>query len=230
MKKFFLSILALLLVVTTVSAQKLSYQAVVRDSHNRLVVNTNVNVVVTITYGSGTYTETLDGMTNANGLMSLEIGGASGFSSIDWRDAWIKTVITIPGDGTVEDLVQVTAIPLALYANYAADISPTAPTITAIYAHLGDTLGYYPTTDALKDTAAAIRSDIPTVNNGTLTITYGSETPVTFTANQDGNSEITIPAPTAQVNSDWEATSGVEEILNKPDLSVYATNTHLNDT
>ncbi len=196
MKKIFLSVLILLSVCVTVSAQKLSYQAVVRDSHNRLVVNTNVNVAVTITYGTGTYTESLSGMTNANGLMSLEIGGASGFGSIDWRDAWIKTVITIPGDGTVEDMVQVTAIPLALYANYAADISPDAPTITAIYAHLGDTLGHYPTTDVLKDTAAAIRADMAA----------------------------------AQVNSDWNATSGVEEILNKPDLSVYATNAHLNDT
>lgn len=196
MKKIFLSVLILLSVCVTVSAQKLSYQAVVRDSHNRLVVNTNVNVAVTITYGTGTYTESLSGMTNANGLMSLEIGGASGFGSIDWRDAWIKTVITIPGDGTVEDMVQVTAIPLALYANYAADISPDAPTITAIYSHIGDTLGHYPTTDILKDTAAAIRADMAA----------------------------------AQVNSDWNATSGVEEILNKPDLSVYATNTHLNDT
>ena len=196
MKKFLLSVFALLLVTATVSAQKLSYQAVVRDSHNRLVVNTNVNVVVTITYGSGTYTESLDGMTNANGLMSLEIGGASGFSSIDWRNAWIRTVITIPGDGTVEDLVQVTATPLALYANYAGDISPEAPTITAIYSHIGDTLSHYPTTDVLKDTAAAIRADMSA----------------------------------AQVNADWEATSGVEQILNKPDLSVYATNAHLNDT
>ena len=101
MKKFLLSVFALLLVTATVSAQKLSYQAVVRDSHNRLVVNTNVNVVVTITYGSGTYTESLDGMTNANGLMSLEIGGASGFSSIDWRNAWIRTVITIPKSSSV---------------------------------------------------------------------------------------------------------------------------------
>ena len=207
MKKIFLSVLILLSVCVTVSAQKISYQAVVRDSHNRLVVNTNVNVAVTITYGTGTYTESLNGMTNANGLMSLEIGGASGFGSIDWRDAWIKTVITIPGEGTVEDMVQVTATPLALYANYAADISPNAPTITAIYSHIGDTLGHYPTTDVLKDTAANIRSALI-----------------------DTAAAIRADMAAAQVNSDWNATSGVEEILNKPDLSVYATNVHLNDT
>lgn len=36
----------------------------------------------------------------------------------------------------------------------------------------------------------------------------------------------TIPA--AQVNSDWNASSGVAQILNKPDLSVYATQSDLN--
>lgn len=34
--------------------------------------------------------------------------------------------------------------------------------------------------------------------------------------------------PSAQVNSDWNASSGVAQILNKPDLSVYATQSDLN--
>lgn len=37
----------------------------------------------------------------------------------------------------------------------------------------------------------------------------------------------TIPA--AQVNSDWNAVSGVAQILNKPDLSGYATTTDISD-
>lgn len=37
----------------------------------------------------------------------------------------------------------------------------------------------------------------------------------------------TIPA--AQVNSDWNAASGVAQILNKPDLSNYATTTDISD-
>ena len=37
----------------------------------------------------------------------------------------------------------------------------------------------------------------------------------------------TIPA--AQVNSDWNASSGVAQILNKPDLSNYATTTDISD-
>ncbi|MCR4738224.1 MAG: hypothetical protein K5846_08720, partial [Bacteroidales bacterium] len=90
---------------------------------------------------------------------------------------------------------------------------------------LNDTLSHYPTSevladtaagirDALMDTAAAIRADIPTVNNGILTITYGSETPVTFTANQDGNSEITIPAPAAPNNGEITITRNGQAITN----------------
>lgn len=44
----------------------------------------------------------------------------------------------------------------------------------------------------------------------------------------DYNDLINKPSiPASQVNSDWDAASGVEEILNKPDLSVYATNVSL---
>ncbi len=198
MKKFLLLFVVFLasMMVMAQSTQKITYQAVVRDGSNRLVVNTPVKVDVTITYSSGSYFESLKDTTNANGLMYVLIGGNPGFESIDWSEAIIKTVVTIDGGETVSDEVTVTAVPYALNARSSTNVNPSAPTIVAIYSHLGDTLGYYPTSEVLKDTAAAIRADMSA----------------------------------AQVNSDWEATSGVEEILHKPDLSVYATNTHLNDT
>jgi hypothetical protein len=114
------------------STNKISYQAVIRDSHNRLVVNKPVSVTVTITYGNEHYSETLSGNTNANGLLSLEIGGETGFDAIDWSNALITTTTTI-GNETVEDQVHVTAVPFALSANYATDINPNAPTVVAIY-------------------------------------------------------------------------------------------------
>lgn len=46
----------------------------------------------------------------------------------------------------------------------------------------------------------------------------------TIMINVDGELEANIPQ---QVNSDWNATTGVAEILNKPDLSQYATQTDL---
>ena len=218
MKKL-LSALFLLLMTATVFAQKLSYQAVVRDSHNRLVVNTEVVLTVTITYGSGVYTETFNVMTNANGLMSAEIGGAPGFNAIDWRNAWIKTVITIPGDGTVEDMVQVTAIPLSLYANYAADVSPSSPTITAVYADLGGRIA-----DDSLELAGRI-GDLEAHLNDTLGHYLMQEVQVLSIGHDTiyltGGSFVKLPAGFS---------GNYNELTNLPDLNQYVTNVHLNDT
>ena len=201
MKKL-LFVLVMLLMTTMVTAQKISYQAVVRDSHNRLVVNTNVTVVVTITHGAGTYTESLNGTTNANGLMSLEIGGASGFDAIDWRHAQIKTLVLLPGNETVEDVVQVTAVPIALYANHAADVSHSAPTITAIYSDMaalgtritGDSMALH---QALTDTAAVLRAMmVDAANDGRIVILKNGTAVDSFTVNQANRQEINMEVPT----------------------------------
>ena len=73
--------------------------------------------------------------------------------------------------------------------------------------------------NALKDTAAAIRGDFPIVNDATLTIQINGTDAGTFTANQGTAETINIDVPAAQVNSDWNATSGPAEILNKPDIN-----------
>ena len=234
MKKL-LFVLVMLLMTTMATAQKISYQAVVRDSHNRLVVNTDVTVVVTITHGAGTYTESLNGTTNANGLMSLEIGGASGFDAIDWRHAQIKTLVLLPGGETVEDQVLVTAVPIALYANYAADVSPSAPAITAIYSDMA-ALG-----TRIADDSLVLANRITALNahlNDTLGNYYN--TTQVKTAIHDTADAIRAAIPASQVNADWNATSGPAEILNKPtipttvaeltDAANYTTNAHLNDT
>ena len=64
---------------------------------------------------------------------------------------------------------------------------------------------------ALVDSANAIRNSI---GNGTLTITYGTETPVTFTANQNTNSSIAIPAPTSANDAEITITSSTATITN----------------
>lgn len=111
--------------------------------------------------------------------------------------------------------------------------------------------------------AGVISANIPTVNNGTLTIQKNGTNVQTFTANQSSNAtaNITVPTktsdltndsnfvessdlatvatsgsyndlsskptiPAAQVNSDWNASSGVAKILNKPTIPEikYTTN------
>ncbi len=109
MKKIF-TILAVILFMTSVFAQapeKMSYQAVVRNTDNNLVVNQTVGMQISIlkfaTDGVPVYVETQTPMTNANGLVSIEIGAGTvvdgDFAAIDWSTGtyFIKTEIDPTG-------------------------------------------------------------------------------------------------------------------------------------
>ena len=90
------------------------------------------------------------------------------------------------------------------------------------------------TSDLNNDSGFITSSSLPTVNDATLTIQKNGTTVDTFTANASSNKTVNITVPTktsdlnndsgfitsgdipAQVNSDWNANSGVAEILNKP--------------
>ena len=87
----------LLLNFTAVRAQappRMSYQAVVRDGSNALVVNNTVSLRMSVVQGSanGTvvYMETHSAPTNANGLASIELGGGTvqtgTIEGIDWSN------------------------------------------------------------------------------------------------------------------------------------------------
>lgn len=136
------------------SNNKISYQAVVRDSQNWLVANKAVNVTVRVFNGDATnpaYSEQHNDVhTNLNGLISLMIGDgtpASGeWSSIDWRNARVETDVTLDGTllGTLN--MPLTAVPYAMYAN---DVNPSSGTVQGIYNNLADNYYTKTQTDAL---------------------------------------------------------------------------------
>lgn len=106
--------------------RKFSYQAVIRNSSNALVANTNVGIRVSILQGSETgnasYVETHTATTNANGLVNLQIGGGTAdsgsFTNINWKSGiyFVKTETDITG-GTNYNIVgssQLLSVPYAL--------------------------------------------------------------------------------------------------------------------
>ena len=108
MKKLFTFMVAVFLTATVwaQSPEKMSYQAVVRNSSNALVTNQPVGVKITILQGSATgtpvFAETHTPTTNANGLINIVIGTGSpainGLLDVVWSTGpyFIKTEIDDP--------------------------------------------------------------------------------------------------------------------------------------
>jgi hypothetical protein len=134
------TIAAALLMTASVWAQapeKMSYQAVVRDASDALITNQAVGMQISILQGSATgtavYEETQTPSTNANGLVSLEIGTGTvvsgDFSTIDWaNDTYFIKTETDPTGGTTYTITgtsQLMSVPYALHAKTAESVTGT---------------------------------------------------------------------------------------------------------
>ena len=137
MKKLLTLILALnTLLLKAQAPEKMTYQAVIRDGSNNLVVNTTIGSRITIlqgsTSGTSAYVETHNGSTNANGLITLEVGSGTlvsgNFASIDWANGpyFIKTENDLFGGSnyTINATTQLMSVPYALYAKNSGSSIP----------------------------------------------------------------------------------------------------------
>ncbi len=137
MKKLY--ILALLIISITTFAQGqdfMSYQAVIRNSTDNLIVNQSIGIKISILQGSFTgavvYSEKQTPTSNANGLITLEIGSGNSltgnYSTIDWANGpyFIKTEIDPTGgiSYTVTGISQLMSVPYALYAKASGSSIP----------------------------------------------------------------------------------------------------------
>ncbi|WP_447637291.1 hypothetical protein [Flavobacterium microcysteis] len=119
------------------SPESMSYQAIIRNSGNSVITNQPVGVRVSILKNSATGTEVFkeffspNPTTNANGLLSLQIGSGTvltgSFAGIDWSAGpyFIKTEID-PSGGTNYSVIstsQLMSVPYALYAKTAGNSS-----------------------------------------------------------------------------------------------------------
>ncbi len=116
--------------------QKMSYQSVIRNNSNALVINQAIGMRISILQGSASgtavYVETQTPTTNANGLASIEIGGgvvvSGNFTAINWANGpyFVKTE-TDPAGGTSYSIVgtsQLLSVPYALFAENSGSSLP----------------------------------------------------------------------------------------------------------
>ena len=114
--------------------ERISYQAVIRNSSNGLISNQSMGMRISILQGSvngnAIYVETQTVTSNANGLVSAEIGAGNvvsgSFQNINWGSGpyFIKTE-TDPAGGnnySISSTEQLLSVPYALYAKTAASV------------------------------------------------------------------------------------------------------------
>ena len=116
------------------SPEKMSYQSVIRNAGNNLVVNAQIGMQISILQGTesgaSVYTETQTPTTNANGLVNIQIGSGavkSGtFATIDWANGpyFIKTEADPTGGTTytITGTSQLLSVPYAMHATTAKSL------------------------------------------------------------------------------------------------------------
>ncbi len=152
MKRIFTILAAILFTATIILPQhaeaqapeKMSYQAVIRNSNELLITNAVIGMKISIlkgaANGAAVYVETQTPLSNANGLVSIEIGTGTttgNFSDINWAKGpyYIKTE-TDPTGGTsynITGVSQLLSVPFALHSktaqNVAVSVSTTGDTL-----------------------------------------------------------------------------------------------------
>lgn len=129
----FLVILMSITAVAQAPTSRISYQAVVRNAANVALANTNVGLEITISKNSGTgpsvYSETQNTTTNINGIISIVIGNAMGFDTIDWTAGPYFITLGVDTSGgtnyVLSSVNQLLSVPYALHS-LTADVAETA--------------------------------------------------------------------------------------------------------
>lgn len=117
--------------------EKMSYQAVIRNTSNQLVTSQTIGMKISILQGSETgtpvYVELQFSSTNANGLVTVQIGTGAlvsgNFTTIDWSNGpyFVKTE-TDPAGGTSYSITgtsQILSVPYALHSKTAETLTGT---------------------------------------------------------------------------------------------------------
>jgi len=173
--------------------QKLSYQAVVRDSESQLVRNQEVSVEIIILAdgenGTPVFSETHMAMTNENGLFTVEIGTGNvsngDFSNIDWSHGtyFLQSGID-PAGGTsysISGTSPILSVPYALHANTADSLTGFTEADPVFISSVAASISTEDTTrwgqglvlEDLPDNSASNELQVLSISNDTLFLSDG---------------------------------------------------------
>lgn len=210
MKKTFLLLFSLVFAIISIAQipQKMSYQAIVRDSLGVLVTNTNISMRVSIVKdsinGTPIYTETHATTTNINGLVSIAIGTGLAtvgtFASINWANTpyfiSVETDITGGSNYSITGVQELTSVP---YAFMASSLEPKAS--KGLFKHyIGELWGGGIVFNVFKDSTGEEHGLIATLKD--------------LDTSAWSNMDTTSVGPTAQ--SLWDGKSNTQAIINQP--------------
>ncbi len=250
-----LLILSAFFITTGILAQvpeRMSYQAVVRNSNNILIANQPIGLRISIIQGAvngpEVYREVFhpNPVTNANGLITAEIGSGiptlGAFSSIDWENGpyFIQAEIDTTGGTsyTIIGTTQMLSVPYALHAKtaetFSGTIAETDPAFAAWDKDYNDLsnkpdLSGFATKETVNQSIANIDYshiiNIPDLSN------YATIDMVNEKGTNDYNKLINKPDLSNYATKDMINESGNNDynnLNNKPDLSIYATKDMVN--
>ncbi len=126
---------------TMLAKKNFSYQTIIRNQSNELVVDAAIGMQISILQGSENgkvvYSETHSPISNNNGLVSILIGSRSGFDDINWSAGpyFLKTEIDFTGGTsyTTSNVQEILSIPYTLNAKTAEGFSGTVPEKDPLY-------------------------------------------------------------------------------------------------
>lgn len=206
MKKISAVVAALVLAISLMAQppQKLSYQAVVRNSLGKLIQNSNVGMRISILQGSAggpvVYTETHTAVSNVNGLVTLEVGTGTPtgiFSEIDWANGpYFMQTETDPAGGTnytITGVSQLLSVPYALYARQAAN-------------------GFSGNYNDLTNKPVTDGSETKIHGGAKISVTGSGTTEVPYVINSTGNGYPLLAKTTITTSQTWTVPPAISKI------------------